>query len=310
MVSTFQPQKVKDEQENKKVVIKCRFCQSQNYIKKGLRNTQNRGKIQKFFCRDCHKYFTADLGFFRMRNSESKITSAIDLYFSNLSSRKVRNHFRRHLTHNASHISILNWCRKYTLKVQKYIDTLHPQLSGQYYADDTQIDCGRRKDHFWVNVDWGTRFINGTHYSISSGEYEAKEFIRKAVSKGLPHSITTDAALFYPSVFRSLFYSNKLNKIKIDGLKVEHNVINTLKTRKYNVRIETVFMKIKDRVDDFRGLKALWSAPILMAGIVLQHNFIEEHTTLRDFPCERAGLKLDLGQNRWLGLIRESTKNQ
>jgi len=68
-------------------------------------------------------------------------------------------------------------------------------------------------------------------------------------------------------------------------------------------------MKIKDRVDDFRGLKALWSAPILMAGIVLQHNFIEEHTTLRDYPCERARLKLDVGQNRWLGLIKLASVN-
>ena len=63
-------------------------------------------------------------------------------------------------------------------------------------------------------------------------------------------------------------------------------------------------MKVKDRVDDFRGLKSLWSAPILMAGIVLQHNFIEAHTTTGVVPCELAGLKMDLSQNRWLGLIR------
>ncbi len=63
-------------------------------------------------------------------------------------------------------------------------------------------------------------------------------------------------------------------------------------------------MKIKDRVDDFRGLKALWSAPILLAGIVLQHNYIEEHTTTRKLPSELAELKLDTGMNRWLGLIK------
>lgn len=301
---TFQPQKVKNEQEDKKVAVKCKFCRGQNFIKKGLRNTENRGKIQKYFCQDCQRYFTADLGFYRMRNSEAKITSAIDLYFSNLSSRKVRNHFRRHLEHNASHVTVLDWCRRYTLKVQKYVNTLNPQLSGEFYADDTEIDCEKRKDHFWVNVDWGTRFISGIHYSVFSGKYEAKEFIKKAVSKGLPKSITTDSAMFYPSVFRSLFYSNRLNKLTVNGLRVEHRIINTQKTKKYNVRIETVFMKIKDRVDDFRGLKALWSAPILLAGVVLQHNFIEEHTTIRDFPCERAGIKLDVEQNRWLGLIR------
>lgn len=86
--------------------------------------------------------------------------------------------------------------------------------------------------------------------------------------------------------------------------RTQHKIINTLKTKKYNVRIETVFSKIKDRVDDFRGLKALWSAPILLAGIVLQHNFIEKHTTTGERPCDLAELNLEAGVNRWLGLIR------
>ena len=69
-------------------------------------------------------------------------------------------------------------------------------------------------------------------------------------------------------------------------------------------------MKVKDRVDDFRGLKALWSAPILLQGIILQHNFIEVHTTTGKVPCELAGLKLDCGINRWMGLIRLASYHQ
>lgn len=72
----------------------------------------------------------------------------------------------------------------------------------------------------------------------------------------------------------------------------------------HNYRIETVFMKIKDKVIDFRGLKALRSAPILMTAIVIQHNFIENHSTTDEVPLERAGVNLELGENRWLDLIR------
>ena len=57
--------------------IKCLHCGKSNYKKKGFRKTQNRGKIQKFYCFECHRYFTNDEGFYRMRNSEQKITSAI-----------------------------------------------------------------------------------------------------------------------------------------------------------------------------------------------------------------------------------------
>jgi transposase-like protein len=284
-------------------MIKCIYCGKSNYVKKGYRQTENRGKIQRFICRDCGRQFTNDDGFYRMRNSESKITSAIDLYYSNLSSRKVRNYFRRHLEHNASHVTIMDWCRRYVLKVQKYVDSLQPELSGEFYADETEIQRSRkddRNDIFWCNVDWGTRYINATMYSPNEQNLkDATEFMRKIKStKALPKYIQTDAGVFYPTAFRKVFYS----RYKDD--KVEHIVNNVSKTKKHNVRIETVFSKIKDRVYDFRGLKALWSAPILMAGIVLQHNYIENHTTTGKIPCELAGLKLEAGQNRWLGMIK------
>ncbi len=287
-----------------KQTIKCVHCGQSNYKKKGFRQTENRGKIQRFICRECGKQFTNDNGFYRMRNSEAKITSAIDLYFSNLSSRKVRNHFRRNWEHNASHETVLSWCRKYVLKVQKYVDTLKPELSGRMYADETEITRSRkddRNDIFWCSVDWDTRYINATLYSPNKQNMDdGVEFMKRIKkSKTLPKYIQTDALGLYPKAFREVFYCNK------GGLKNPKHLINNYqKTRKHNVRIETVFSKIKDRCDDFRGLKALWSAPILMAGIVLQHNYIEAHTTTGVVPCELAGLKLETGVNRWLGLIR------
>lgn len=296
-----------------KKVVKCKFCNSKNFAKWGKRKTENRGLIQTYKCRDCGKRFTNDNGFYRMRNNESKITQAIDLYFSNLSSRKVRNHFRRHLSHNASHETVLDWCRRYVLKVNKFVDKLQPQLnlSGKIYADETDIPRGcntKRKggDKFWCSVDWDSRYIPATLYSPNPQNLEdAKEFmkrIKKAKSK--PKYIQTDFAGFYPRAVRNVFSTNIKNK-KLDGVeRVKHIRMNVARDKKHNVRIETVFSKIKDRVDDFRGLKSLWSAPILMTGIVLQHNFIEAHTTTGKVPCELANLKMELGQNRWLGLIR------
>lgn len=287
------------------IKVSCVFCKSRNFVKWGKRKTQDRGLIQTYKCQDCGKRFTNDDGFYRMKHSEDKITQAIDLYFSNLSSRKVRNHFRRHRPKNASHETILRWCRRYVLKVHKYIDTLEPKLSGQFYADETEIDCENRNDFLWCNVDWGTRYISGFHYSINRDVDEAIEFLQKAVKHGKPKYIQTDAATFYPKAMTKMFFSNKITgKGWFDKLSVEHRINNVSKTGKHNVRIETVFSKIKDRVDDFRGLKALWSAPILLNGIVIQHNFIESHTTTGQVPSELAGLKLSLGTNRWLGLIR------
>ena len=176
------------------------------------------------------------------------------------------------------------------------------------YADETEIDCERRNDIFWCAVDWGTRYINATLYSPKIQNVEdAIEFLKKTTKYGKPKFIQTDAATFYPKAMTRLFFSNRVTgKGWHNKLTTEHRVINTARTGKYNVRIETVFMKIKDRVDDFRGLKALWSAPILLQGIIIQHNFIEAHTTTGKVPSELANIKLGLGVNRWLGLIKLS----
>ena len=287
--------------------INCPKCKSTARVAKaGKRTTENRGKIQKFFCRDCKRYFTADDGFYRMRTNPKTISMSIDMYLSNLSSRKMRNQLKRHFGIKRSHQTVLNWVYKYVIKAHAFVEKLGYAVGQSFYADETMINRKGNLDNFWACVDWSTRLITGIHYSISTNLNEAKLFISKAISKGKPKFIQTDAAQFYPKAFRKMFYSNKLGFG--GGYTVEHRIQNVMKTRVHNYRIETVFMKLKDRVHDFRGLKALWSAPILMTGLVIQHNFIEEHTTTGKHPCAIAGQDLDLGKNRWLGLIKVASQ--
>lgn len=281
----------------KKLSVKCRFCKSANIVKKGFRQTEKRGKIQRFICRDCQRSFCHDDGFWRMRNKENIITMAIDMYLSSLSSRKMRNQLKRHIITKISHVSILDWVRRYILKIQRFIDTLKPKLSGRYYMDETTIVRDMMKDWLWCSVDWGTRFIPATHYSLFSDKTNCLKFLTKLKRHGIPRYIKTDSAPWYPNSIREIF-----------GEEVEHRRNNVKETGKHNVRIETVFSKLKDRIKAFRGLKALWSAPILLNGLIIQHNFIEAHTTTGKIPCELTGLNLDLGENRWLGMIKFSAR--
>ena len=139
--------------------VKCKHCKSQNYSKDGCRKTENRGKIQKYRCKVCQRYFTNDNGFYRMRNNENIITMSIDMYISNLSSRKMRNQLGRHMKTKISHMSILDWVRRYTLKVSKFVDKLGYNMGKNFYADETLIDCEGRNDIFWCCLDWDTRLI-------------------------------------------------------------------------------------------------------------------------------------------------------
>ena len=76
-----------------------------------------------------------------MRNKPEIITMSIDMYISNLSSRKMRNQLKRHFDHKISHVSILDWVRRYTLKVYKYIEKQGYNLGENFYADETMIDA-------------------------------------------------------------------------------------------------------------------------------------------------------------------------
>ena len=46
----------------------------------------------------------------------------------------------------------------------------------------------------------------------------------------------------------------------------------------------------------------------MMTAIVIQHNFIENHSTTDEVPSERAGVNLELRENRWLDLIKISSQ--
>lgn len=71
-------------------VQNCQYCGSSNLKKGGVRKNKT-GAIQKFYCRDCHHYFTINIGFEKMKHNPQAITSAMQLYFSGESLRNTMN---------------------------------------------------------------------------------------------------------------------------------------------------------------------------------------------------------------------------
>ncbi len=281
--------------------VKCSNCKSEDVVKRGFSMTQKRGKQQRFLCKKCKHTFLVDSGFWKMKNKEEIIVMCVDMYLSNLSSRKMMNQLKRHFSIEVCHTTIQRWVKKYINKVSDFVKKIKPKLFGGVYADETEVKCRKRDDVFWCAVNWDTRFINASLYSARPQNMEdAIDFMKMIKESGRPTFIQTDALPQYPKAFRKVFYSRHSKDF------VHHKVNNVSKTKKHNVRIETVFSKIKDRVKDFRGFKSAYSASIIMDGLVLQHNFIEKHHTTKMAPCDLAGFDLNLGENRWMDLIRLS----
>jgi transposase-like protein len=82
----------------------CPQYKSLHLVKHGIRYNKY-GDIQRFSCKDCHKRFTINIGFEKMRATPQIITEAIQLYFSGESFRNVKQ-FLRLQSVNISHVAV------------------------------------------------------------------------------------------------------------------------------------------------------------------------------------------------------------
>lgn len=285
--------------ENKKLSEVCPKCKSNKTIKKGFRQTQNRGKQQRHLCKKCGFSFTIDNGFWKMKNNEKKICQALDTYFEGLSLRKVRRNFYKYADTEISHQSILNWIRKYVYLIRKKVEKLKPQLDGHYLTDETIIKCNGENHNFGLVMDKKTRYIVATRYSEK--EYISPEHSIKLWSKARdiqkPRKLTSDAHMTYTKAFNKVFYT----RYRKD--RVEYEQINFHKTKKYNYIMERVWNTLKERIKIMRGFKASWSAKLLIDGFFIWYNFIRPHMTFRQPPSRNVGLK---GFDGWLDLVQLS----
>ena len=92
-------------------VDNCPRCESVSVIKHSVRHNRS-GDLQRYSCKACGLRFSKNLGFERMKASPQAITQALQLYFTGESLRNVQKILRLKGV-NISHVSVINWKRKY-----------------------------------------------------------------------------------------------------------------------------------------------------------------------------------------------------
>jgi len=297
--------------------IICSHCKSENIIKWTKRQTENRGLIQRYKCKDCNKTFTLDDGFFRMRNASQKITCAMDLFYRGVSTRKVQEHFKAFYPHNADHSSILRWIVKYSKQISNFTEKLKLNVGAEIQIDE--VEYHRRKSHKkgnkGISEDWfidsicpQTKFMIASEYVKSRGQEEIKEVLKVVKNKtgNQIKLITSDGLLAYPNSIKSVFGYNKHEQ----RFNVEHHRNIAIKDEGFNYPIERLHNNLRSRTKTFRGFHgSLKSANAIMKGWEVYYNFITKHQTINCCPYELAtDLKLN-SENKWLELIKLSCKN-
>lgn len=301
--------------ENK---TKCPYCKKENIVRRGFFQTELKGRVQRYYCKDCNKKFIPQNAFYRMKNAPQKITLCLDLFYRGISTRKVQEHLQAFYPHNSSHKSIYKWIIKYSKVISRFTNTLKLKVGSEIQTDEMEYHRRKQRNRKGVDKNWfidcidtKTRFMIASEYVKGREQKEIKKVLKR-VKERTDNQVaicTTDGLVHYPRAIKKVFgYNNLLGEFN-----VIHNQVNASKGEGFNIMIERLHNNIRQRTKTFRGFHgSIDSANAILKGWEIYYNFITCHQTLGKCPYELAipEMKDKLNvPNKWLSLIELANKS-
>jgi transposase-like protein len=277
--------------------MKCKYCGSENLIKKGFV-----AKKQLYKCKDCGHRFYDNENFAKMKVDKKSIVLALNLYYDGLSLRKTQRNLEQIFGLSISQVTILNWIKKYSKLVQEYVMTFEPELSGKWHEDETLLKCEGKNIWFWEMIDEETKFIVASHVSGTRTLQDTITIFQKGrdQSKKNPKAVFVDGCNAYNAAFNKVFYS----RYKAERVELIQRV--GIRSRETNNIVERLHGTLKDRTRVMRGLKDQESTKAILEGYAIHYNYIRPHQSLKGkTPAQVAGIQ---GKTNWKSLIEEATK--
>jgi len=281
------------------IISECVYCHSQNLKKNGVRHNKS-GDIQRFYCYNCGKTFTVNIGFERMKHNPQAITTAMQLYFSGESLRNTQKSLRL-LGVEVSYQTVYNWIKKYVGLMEKYIEKLKQKVSDTWRADELWMKFKGEMKYVFAIMDDETRYWIAQEVAESKHKHDARRIFQmsKKVTGKKPMTMITDGLPAYNDAYKKEFRT--LRKPR-----TEHIRHIKLKGDMNNNKMERLNGEIRQREKTMRGLKRK-DTPILK-GYQIYHNYIREHEGLNGkTPSEACGITIE-GKNKWKTLIQNASK--
>jgi transposase-like protein len=277
-------------------VQNCQYCHSTNLKKDGIRKNKS-GHIQKFYCRDCHHYFTINIGFERMKHNPQAVTTAMQLYFSGESLRNTQRSLRL-IGVEVSHKTVFMWIKKYITLMKEYADKITPNVGDTWRADELWIKVSGNMKYLFSMMDDQTRFWIAQEVAETKAKHDSRLLYvqAKQLMGKQPKHIITDGLKSYAVSSQKIFPEAK------------HTCEITLKGSIHNNKMERLNGEIRDREKTMRGLKV--NDTEILKGYQLFHNYIRPHESLGGkTPADAAGVIVE-GNDKWKTLIQNAVSEK
>lgn len=279
----------------------CIYCSSTHIIKDGVRKNKA-GNLQVFNCKDCHKDFTFNIGFERMKHNPQAITSAMQLYFSGESLRNTMESLQL-LGVEVSHQTVYNWIKKYITLMKEYSDKIIPNVGDTWRADEVYVKIKGNLKYVFSMMDDETRFWIAQEVADTKDRHDARNLLamsKKATGKK-PAIFITDGLPAYHRAYKKEFFT-------MNYPRTQHIHHISFRGKHQNNKMERLNGELRDREKVMRGLKVDDTA--ILKGCQLFHNYIRPHEALDGkTPSEACGITIE-GKNKWITLIQNASKNK
>lgn len=263
------------------------------------------GNKQTYFCKDCHRKFREYSLLKKARFNPEFVTLCLDLYFSGLSLRKIARTVANHFNIEVDFSTIYRWIQKYVPMVSEYVNSLSPQISKTWHADElfVKVKGGTHRGNRGIGTVWNimdreTRFLIVSKLTLDRGIDDTIAAFREAAQNAhgiAPNKVYTDSLRHY---------NNGIAKNFPDA----ERITNCGLRKKYanNNRVERLNGTLRERAKVSRGWKT-GKTPIA-EGQRIHYNFVKPHMGLEGkTPSEASGIKTE-GENKWLTLIQNASK--
>lgn len=285
--------------------IPCDVCGSVNVMKYGFSANK-----QVFKCKDCQHKFREPSLLTKTKFAPELISLTLDLYFSGLSLRKIARNVSDHFDIDINFSTIYDWICKYIPIISQYVNSLTPQLSDTWHADELFVKMHNGQSYkgksnlafLWNVMDRKTRFLLASKVSeardINGAVMVFKEAIKNAHEK-LPEQVFTDSWRAYIQGISESFPNLKPTHVAKCGIAKPHE---------NNNRMERLNGTLRERTKVVRAWKA-HKTP-LAEGQRIHYNFVKPHLALEgQTPAQMAGMEIK-GRNKWARLLENASKRR
>jgi transposase-like protein len=287
----------------------CPYCSSKNIIKFGVRQTQI-GEKQRFNCKDCQKKFVLS-PIPKIKGNAKLVCLAMDCFYRGLSYRDISEQFNQFYGLKISHVTIREWILRFSEVIEKYSQTIQPQIKGVWNADETLILTKRGKeknnpngnfDYVWNVMDNKSKFLLASKCSGRSRKSkDAQKVFTEAWKQNgkMPNQIIVDGYKGYEDGCRKAFNNFGLQRqIKFTSIKGHRKEVNNNAIESHHSH-QKEFHKIR------RGVKEVQT---YQDGFKVFHNFVRKNSRQGLTPADKCGIGVN--GNRWNTLLLNSIKQQ